>query len=340
MSLSKTQLKALTYPHLNINDFTLSENELADHCLLDNGRHDLRPDHDLGNLDLLPPELLGAVLSQLDLQSVTDFRRVNQRAMGLIDSIPHYKAIVDHGSAALCGMLSIGAAKFNTCEDLYDKLCTAECDLCGHFGGYIYLITCRRVCFVCLSEDESYLPLLKADVVRKFGVESENLAKLPQIRSRPGCYSPNMRNCRKRISLFDHDSARCAGIVTHGTEIAMEEFVDKAADQRRSAFKEKESKYLSVGGAVRKPRPPRDQDAWDAKSGNPYRFMAIVPTAYLNAQTKSEIWGFYCVGCQDENEGPDLYWRRRFTSETFINHMKEWGEIVNRFHRHSLNNRT
>ncbi|KAL9099211.1 MAG: hypothetical protein Q9163_005254 [Psora crenata] len=339
MSLSETELEAYTSSHLNLKDNTLDENELVEHCPLDIGRHTLKPKCNLGSLDLLPSELLSGVLSQLDLQSLTDFRRVNQRAMGLVNSVPHYEVIINHAPAALRGMLSIGTAKLTTCQDLYDKLCTANCDTCGDFGGYLYLITSRRVCFICLSGDVSYLPLLRVDVVRKFGLESRDLATIPQIRSIPGYYSPNKKICRKRLTLFDHDSARCAGIAVHGTVSAMEEYVSKVAEQRRSNFKDKESMYLSTGGQRGKPRPLRDQDAWDAKSGNPYRFMAIVSAPFFNAKTRSIAWGLYCIGCRDEKEGPDMHWRKRFTMETFIDHMKQWGEIIDRFHRRSLNSR-
>jgi len=340
LSLSETKLETLTYSHTNMKDYTLDDNELDEHCPLDIGRHNLDPACNLGSLDLLPPELLNAVLSQLDLQSLTNFRRVNQQAMGLVNSVPHYQTVVKHASAALRGMLSIGTAKLKTCQDLYEKLCTANCDTCGDFGGYLYLITCRRVCFVCLSDDTSYLPLLRADVIRKVGLEPRDLARIPQIRSRPGCFSPNIKTCRKPLTLFDHDSTRCAGLAVHGAVSEMDKCIAKAAEQCRSDFEERKFVYQSIGHAGIRPRPPRDQDAWDAKSGNPHRFIAIVSTPYVKPQTRSAEWGIYCSDCLGENEGPDLYWRRRFMMKTFIDHMKQWGEISHGFHRRSSNYRT
>lgn len=116
MSLSKTELEALTSPHLRITDNSLDQNELAERCPLNNGRHACEQGHSLGRLGLLPPELLNTVLSQLDLQSLTDFRRINQRAMHFVDSVPQYQLILEHTPAALRGMLSIKCARFSTCQ--------------------------------------------------------------------------------------------------------------------------------------------------------------------------------------------------------------------------------
>lgn len=142
--MNEDALEAHESYYSNQKDHTLEDNELRKHCVLDVGRHTLQPICSLGKLDILPPELLTTVLAQLDVQSLTDFRRVNQQAMRFINSTPQYQVVVEHASDALRGMLSIGSARFSTIEDLYDKLCTATCETCSHFGGYLYLITCKR----------------------------------------------------------------------------------------------------------------------------------------------------------------------------------------------------
>lgn len=337
MSLSKTELGALTYPHPFMKEYTLDDNELDEHCPLDNGQHTLQPSCGLGRLDVLPLEILNVILSKLDLQSLTDIRRINQRAMVLVNSFPHYQAVVDHAPAALRGMLSIGAARSNTCQDLYEKSCTAKCDICGDFGGYLYLITCKRVCFMCLSENTSYLPLLKYDVIRKFGLGSRELMKIPQIRSKPGCYTLSLKNCNNSLTLFDQHAARCAGITLHGTVSDMENFVSKAAEQRQSAFLQREVEYRLTGSAGKKPRLPRNHDISDAKTSNPHRFMAVVSAPnYLDQRARIAVPGFYCIGCLHENDPSHLHWRKRFTAETFVDHMKQWGEITSGYHSRSL----
>lgn len=124
------------------------------------------------------------------------------------------------------------------------------------------------------------------------------------------------------------------GIAVRGTVKKMEQYIEEVAEERWCYYKERERVYWSTGHAARKPSAPRDWDAWDAKTGNPYRFMA----PYLDIQTRSAIWGLYCVGGHDEITGPDLYWRRKVTMEAFVDHMKQWGEITGGFHRQTLTN--
>lgn len=90
----------------------------------------------LGTLEQLPLELLHMILTQLTIRSLTHFRHVNRRALQIVYSIPQYKAIAVYAPASLCGILSIGTGEWMPCQDLHDKLCTAECDSCGDFGGY------------------------------------------------------------------------------------------------------------------------------------------------------------------------------------------------------------
>ncbi|KAF2136590.1 uncharacterized protein K452DRAFT_237240, partial [Aplosporella prunicola CBS 121167] len=85
----------------------------------------------------------------LDLRTLTDFRCVNQRAMQVVDSIFPYNAIIKHVRNALRGILSIETGRWITCEALFETLCTPQCESCGAFGGYLYLITCKRVCYRC-----------------------------------------------------------------------------------------------------------------------------------------------------------------------------------------------
>ncbi|KAF7590952.1 hypothetical protein BBP40_002204 [Aspergillus hancockii] len=80
-----------------------------------NGRHRPIPKYALGALEQLPLEIINMV----------------------VDSIPQYKAIIKHAPASLRGIISIGTGRWISCQDLHDKLCTAECDSCGDFGGYL-----------------------------------------------------------------------------------------------------------------------------------------------------------------------------------------------------------
>ncbi|KAH6691081.1 hypothetical protein EV126DRAFT_482972 [Verticillium dahliae] len=80
------------YTKQNICDNTLDDAQLETRCPLDNGRHAdalMSTHYPAGQLDQLPAELLIQILLQIDIPSLTHFRLVNRRAMGLVDPIPH-----------------------------------------------------------------------------------------------------------------------------------------------------------------------------------------------------------------------------------------------------------
>lgn len=247
------------------------------------------------------------VLIQLDMRSLTDFRRVNQRAMQAVDSIPQYKAIVTHSPASLQRILSIDTGSWFSCHLLYETLCTAECDSCGFLGEYIYLITCRRVCFICFTEKPDYVPLLRDRVLREFGLQSEHLTRLPYMKSVPGYYSPWNFKCYSRLSLIDHDAVRQASISIHGSSDAMEQDVTEMTPTTRT--RERDSRRLGYWNSL------------DAE-----RYMAIIRAPYLDLRTKSFEWGFHCTASICCYNRP-RHWKRRFTQETFEDHIGECGDI-------------
>ncbi|KAG6823235.1 hypothetical protein H0H92_010906 [Tricholoma furcatifolium] len=295
MPTNNSALKNLTYTHLRICDFTLDDN-LPNH---DNVYIPNPSKSYLGALDTLPLELLGEILQQLDLRTLTDFRHVNRRAMWLVESLPQYKAIRKHAYNALRGIIYTEAGRWITCDTLYDKLCTAECEECGDFGGYLYILTCKRVCFLCLSKDKQYIPLRYRHAIRKFGLNRRVLGTLPSMKSIPGTYSPMEKKVRARIALVDSDCARRAAITLHGSASAMEEYVSSTGTQ----------------------------DPLDRREGNTLRFMAIVRTPWLNRSSQELEWGFHCAGCQKCHYSRTLHFRRKFTVGSFNDHLKECGNI-------------
>lgn len=324
--LGKCQFDRLTTPHLNLKDNMLADNNLALKYPLDNILPFKIPQQGLGSLDVLALELHHAILAQIDLQTLTDFRSVNRRALQVVDNTSQYKAITSHASNALRGAISIGTARWITCEALYNTLCTAECETCGDFGGYIYLITCKRVCFLCLSGIEAYLPLLYGRAVCKFGITHQIINKLPHMRSIPGTYSPNEKKRVKRLRLVDFKSAYQAGVNLHGSSDAMKRYVADLAIQKLREF-EKRSSQTRVAR-----RPPVEQP-FDGKSENPLRFVAIVQTPVYDRKTQDVDIGAYCLGCQESYRQKPKHWRRRFTEASFGTHLHECGPIRDGSHR-------
>ncbi|CAG8886504.1 unnamed protein product [Penicillium egyptiacum] len=152
------KLSESTYTFLSIIDHTLDD--IKSLYYLDNGHNRRVPCYGLGSLEIMPLEVLRMVILRLNIQLITHFRRVNRRARLVVDQIPQYKQIIVHAPASIRGCLSIRTGFSFSCQDLYDKLRTADCNSCSDFGGYLYLVTCRRVCFLYFTEKTDYLPLL------------------------------------------------------------------------------------------------------------------------------------------------------------------------------------
>ncbi|KAI0285530.1 hypothetical protein BC826DRAFT_960139 [Russula brevipes] len=297
----------LTYTNIGPKDFTLDDNLPNLRCQPDNVHIPNPPKVYLGALDTLPLELLCEILQKLDLRTLTDFRHVNRRAMWLVESFPQYKAIRKHAYNALRGIIYIEVSRWITCEMLYEKLCTAECEECGDFGGYLYILTCKRVCFLCLSEDKQFLPLRYRHAIRKFGLKLPILRTLPSMKCIRGTYSSNLYKVRSHLAVVDSNCARRASITLHGSISAMEQYVSSMAVQ----------------------------DPFDGKSGNPLRFVAIVRTPWLNKSPKEPEWGFHCKGCRNSYISRPLHFRRKFTIGSFKEHLRECGNI--RHGEHHLN---
>ena len=210
-----------TYTKQNICDNTLDDARLVTRCPLDKGRctdASIPARHPAGHLDRLPAELLLQVLLYTDLPSLTAFRRLNRRAMDLVDSIPQYAAIIKHCPDIIRAIISIQADAFS-CDVLYKTLSTTGCSTCERFGDHLYLIDCRRVCYLCFTRKPEYFPLTIGRASRfspPRGTQRCNAttscqhlraANPPSVLSLPGRYCCAWTNgatlAKKRLELFD-----------------------------------------------------------------------------------------------------------------------------------------
>lgn len=293
----------------------------------------LPPTKNAGVLDTLPLEMLRSILHSFDLRSLVDFRRVNRRAAYLVDSLFHYQVIKRHAPNALRGILRIETSWWITCLTLYEKLCTKGCEVCGDFGGYLYLLTCKRVCFRCFTQDDSYLPLSPGLACRKFGLNSQTVKTLPHMKVVPGKYTPPSHNfnCSTRIwppgpQLIDYDSAVQAGISLHGSSTVMERHVSNAVAQREQAYQARLD--AAAAAQAQQPEAPKRRvrrparmtpRVPDAGVLNPLRFVAIVHVPWFNKSSHEAEWGFYCTQCHLESRSP------KFTAASFDEHLERLG---------------
>ncbi|KAM0435929.1 hypothetical protein ACHAPT_002821 [Fusarium lateritium] len=186
-----------------IREFTLDDQRLIRRCPLDNGRHLGEPRHSLGQLDLLPAELLRDVLISLDVPSLTALRRVNRRAMSSVDSLYEYAALFKHCPDVIRGIISINADGYS-CKALFKTLSTSRCDVCNCFGYYLYLVTCKRVCYMCFKYGVKHFPVREHYVFEATGLEHKKLDQVPHILGLP---TRRALAGEPRVKLYDIEAA-------------------------------------------------------------------------------------------------------------------------------------
>lgn len=285
--LTPDQLEEYGYRKSRIVDHTLDDAHLETRCPLDNGRHHGQPKHPAGRLDLLPAELIAEVLLALDLPSLTAFRRVNRRAMGLVDSLHQYQMVFNHCPDVLRAIVSIDAKHFD-CTSLFETLSTTKCATCDRFGGRLYLITCKRVCYFCFTTDLLYFPVSATLATKHTGIARRDLKSLPHIFSLPGRFTGSNKLARGRIMLLDRQSLR-----------------NRASEVSTQTFEE----------GLRQ---------LDLTTREPRRYMSIISVPYFTASGRSANWGFYCTKCIDNKE-PATHFRNKYTEDGFINHIARYG---------------
>jgi hypothetical protein len=192
---------------LRIRDHTLDDASLETRCSLENGgQYVTQSSCSLGRLDKFSLELLCEILLGLDVPTLVSLRRVNRLAMHLVNSLPQYSKIMMECPNVLRAIVSTRANGFDL-RTLYTTLCTSSCANCGLFGGYLYLITCSRVCYFCFSSAPPYLPMT-GFAARRSGVAKEHLDSIPHLLSLPGRYTSFEKLSKKRIKLFDRLAVR------------------------------------------------------------------------------------------------------------------------------------
>ena len=254
-------------------------------------------------------------MARLDLLTLMAFRRVNREADEIVSSMPQLEAIRKSAPNALYGAFAIHSARWIICQSLYDALRSPGCEACGKFGGYISLLTCTRVCYICFTRNTDFLPLLVPDAARKFGISEDAVRTLPHMRSVPGEYTSHFKSSPSSLSLVDRRAAHCAGVALYGSQERMEQHVAEELRRRQALF-DKRTEELQAEGRCQCRRRPHARDPWDARARNPFRFMAVVHAPWLDPASKELPLRFQCNVCEARDvhdvEG-GCYIRRNYT---------------------------
>ena len=301
-------------PMRSVRDLTLSDQDLQKACPLSHHRSCEKPKYDLGSLDMLPLEILNMILAWLDIHSLMSLQRINRRGFALIHGLPQLMDIFRHCPDVLRGILSTEIAPYIGLSQLVGKLSSTACESCDDFGGYLYLLTCSRVCFHCFTQLPHYLPILRSEARRLFGVSTSNLKHLPRLKSVPGFYTIRHKSHRSRVIVVDSDTAREAG----------------TGDIRQRATRTIESSTTTDNANAGAESPhtttPPFMGLDDAHEYNFRRFIAVVEIPYLDLRSSRADWGFCCYACRND-PGGIKYSRRQFLPADFRRHLRQCGKV-------------
>lgn len=278
-SLSEDEFRLLTWTRPQLTRMTIQPESLRQHCPLDNGRlqqHATSPTS-IGNLEVLPLGIIHAVLSIIDLQSLTTFRAVSWHARALVDSLPTYAVIIHHTSDTLRALLSTRMAVHFTAQDIFEALCGQSC-CCGQFGPFLDLFTARRRCLPCVINSEDLLSTKASLVTARFGLSAKKMCTLPSLLSLPGEYGEGKKRCSQRVFLVRACSINNA--------VQMNQH-DKSAGSP-----------LPTITQVRATPAFRKLLQQDSGGLNSYRFMPMIRFPSLDRKTRSLEWGVSCQGCR------------------------------------------
>lgn len=281
---------------------------LEERCPLDNGRHENQngsaetgssSNLNIGSLQCLPPEIIDLIFDHLDLQSLTDIRRVSWHARALIDRLPSYSFIARHAPEAIRAMLATQMAAHFTAPDILDAICQEVCSACGHFGPLLRLFCCRRFCRACMLSSYELLPMSVAAAKMEFGLNDRSLKLLPILFTVPGIYTDDDRRYQRRLELISRKAAVEVGIQQYGSL--------EAVPKRR--------KPMSILQVVS-----------EQQNNQPYIYMSSIRVPTVNRHTGFADTGVACLGCKNSIRYPKARGLRPrdtlFTAPGFVQHYR------------------
>lgn len=145
----------------------------------------------LGQLGLLPLELMANVCLSLDIASALSFSHVSRHAREAIASMKEFRQIGKYAAGCIWVFLNTQVASHVEMVDLYSALTTSSCSFCGHFGHLLSIPTVQRCCLRCFKAEVKLQPSFLSELTRGvIGIPSANIIKrdFPVLRTIPNSY--------------------------------------------------------------------------------------------------------------------------------------------------------
>ncbi|KAK7612857.1 hypothetical protein BKA81DRAFT_356788 [Phyllosticta paracitricarpa] len=304
-----------------------TDSRLERQCPLDNGRHvcnDYAEHIDFGDFEKLPLEIVQIILAKLDLRTLTDIRRVNKRAMQIVDWVPEYKTIFKQAPNILRTILSVETGSFITCESLHRKLSQENCRKCDRVAAYFHILACKRLCTRCLNRKRLPFLVSREDYYPTPMSETE-FANL-QCRTEKFPYMltlPERASNPKRLILVKLPEQSIAYSKLHGWT-----FYDKDESKANESNRSSQVRPVVSDKKLR-------ESLWMAQLK--YCDEAVIRAPIIKPGAASAEWTFECDGCatlQFDSRPLGSCPNDEYTEETYSDHIKEHGDLVLDGHRY------
>lgn len=142
----------------------------------------------LGQLEVLPLELLYECFAYLDTQALQRMSRVNLRGNEVVNSFPQLKKIRTIVGEPLQVLARARILHLHSVNTLYAALESEKCISCGAYGPFLHLTLAVRCCLPCLESNQSLWMTSIPNVKACFGLTGADLNRLYAMQSIPGQY--------------------------------------------------------------------------------------------------------------------------------------------------------
>ncbi|KAF2010810.1 F-box domain-containing protein [Aaosphaeria arxii CBS 175.79] len=265
-----------------------------------------QPQLSFGLLDNLPLELLHAIISYLDLGSLSRISQVSLRGRVIIESLPAYRdlaTVAGHIAPALSQTRLIGLHSVTT---LQAALRSDRCISCGQYGAYLFLLSSEGCCLACLTNNQS-LWLIPLSVARDcFDLTRQQLKDQPIMRSIPGTYAVRTSKYRARpIRLISVRIAKELAIKVHGSaEAVARNLAAKRLNMTLTKFRE--ATLYQDAPLLPFSQDPLTLESLSYYSGDSFEGMGAITFPSMSGNDVEN--GLWCRGCERNFE---LYDRQK-----------------------------
>ncbi|KAI9669890.1 MAG: hypothetical protein M1831_006925 [Alyxoria varia] len=258
-----------------------------------------------GLLDRLPLEILHYILDDLDFGSLSRMSQVSLRAKEIVESLPAYRELMKYAPKTLKALGQTGSISFHTAATLRGALRSQKCVSCQEYGAFLFLPTCERCCYECLSENHSLWVIPVSLAGRCFDLTPRQLKQLPTLHSIPGRYFVTELITRaRRYQLTSVKVAKQHAVMAKGSSETSKRPLP-ARPSVRGTDKAWQEWYLlkRIQEAPLEPlsRNPAMIPDEGNKPNDKYGGMASIPFPSMTSSTRPEN-GLWCKGCQWTSE--------------------------------------